>query len=58
MNPNNVIAAVRLGNTAKDAVRKIVELDIIVVPVIDDANQIIGGIKPIFSWNALKPERE
>ncbi|MGB2908980.1 MAG: hypothetical protein WBF05_07330 [Anaerolineales bacterium] len=45
MNPNNEMAAVRLENTANDAMRKMFELDIIVLSVIDDANQIIGDIK-------------
>jgi len=43
--PGNVMAAVRLENTAIDAMRKMVELDIIVLSVIDAANQIIGEIK-------------
>ena len=39
------MAAVRLENTANDAMRKMFELDIIVLSDIDDANQIIGDIK-------------
>lgn len=45
MNPNSVMAAVRLEYTAQDALRLMFKLDIIVLPVIDDANQIIGDIK-------------
>jgi CBS domain-containing protein len=45
MHPGSVKAAVRLEDTAKDAMRKMIELDIIVLPVIDDANRIIGDIK-------------
>ena len=45
MNPDSVTAAVSLEDTAKDAMRKMVELDTIVVPVIDNDNQIIGDIK-------------
>jgi hypothetical protein len=39
--PGNVMAAVRLENTANDAMRKMVEFDTIVLTVIEDANQII-----------------
>jgi len=35
------MAAVRLENTANDAMRKMVEFDTIVLTVIEDANQII-----------------
>ena len=43
--PGSEMAAVRLENTANDAMRKMVELDTIVLSVIDAANQIIGEIK-------------
>lgn len=45
MHPDSKTAAVRLDDTAKDAMRKMIELDIIVLPVIDEANRIIGDIK-------------
>ena len=45
LNPNSVIAAVRLEDTAKDAMGKMVQLNTIVIPVIDEDNQIIGDIK-------------
>ncbi|MFC2055560.1 CBS domain-containing protein [Chloroflexota bacterium] len=43
--PGSEMAAVRLENTANDAMRKMVELDTIVLSVIDAADQVIGEIK-------------
>jgi len=45
MNPNTVMASVRLENTAKDAMMNMVTHYIVVIPVIDDENKIIGDIK-------------
>ncbi len=45
MHPDSQRAAVKLNDSLAHALRLMIELDLIVLPVIDEANQIVGDLK-------------